>query len=191
MTANLKRCLACSAAATALGLILLGLYSALVTPWLDQLREQRNAITTLSGEIDHLTRISAQGRSLEENRRELDDRVWKAGYFLKADSPASAAVGLIDSVKGMAKRYQAQLIGAEVLPPVMQQDIVRIAVRYHLRGGEHALLNVLYQHENQCPMLFVDNVEIRSLNSVARLDRPRTPQSIDIRFDLLAYMLRD
>jgi len=171
--------------------ILVATYLSVVAPWIDLSREQRRAIAALSQEIEQLRGISAQRHDLMQRRAELDAQTRQTGYFLQASSPDSGAAAMIDSVKSTARRARAQWVEAQVLPPLVGEDILLIAVRVHLRGDEQALLKMLYQHESDCPMLFVDNLTIRPLSSGRRIDQAEASRRIDVRFDLQGYMRRD
>jgi hypothetical protein len=168
----------------------MGLYLA-VAPWIDRAREQRRSIATLSQEIQQLRALLAQRQDLEETLTDLNDRAGKTGYFLEAESPASGGLAMIDSVKSAVRQAGAQWLNAQLLPPIAGQDITLVGIRVHLQGDERALLDMLYQHESDCPMLFVDNLIIRPLQSRRMAEKSEAYQWIDIRFDLQAYMRRD
>jgi len=175
----------------AIGSVCFGVYVAVAAPWIERSAEQRRSIATLSQEIDELRGILAQRQAMVERLADLDDQARKSGYFLQADSPASGAAAMIDSVKGTARRAQAEWVEAQVLPPTVGQDVLLVAIRVHLQGDEQALLKMLYQHESDCPMLFVDNLTIRPLHSGPRIEQTEASRWIDIRFDLQGYMRRD
>lgn len=157
--------------------------------WIGQVRESYQRVSEASTEVARLSALTHQLPLVQHQLIDFDHQLRTSRYLLSATSPGQASAELLAQLKrGLSRR--ASLIDVTFLPSQSRANILRVGIRAHVRGDEHALLSVLYRNEQAHPLLHIENLHVRTLDS-DRQESPRpTGAPLDIHFDLIGYMLQ-
>jgi hypothetical protein len=157
--------------------------------WIGQVRESHRRATEASSTLARLSTIAQQRTLLQAQLTDFHTQLRTSRYFLRASSPDQASAELASHLKRNLPSRNA-LIAIAFLPSQSRANVLRIGIRAHVRGDEHALLRVLYRNEQAKPLMHVENLHVRSLDSARRDSARETPGPLDIHFDLIGYMLQ-
>ena len=175
-----------------LAAVLLAGYSAIVEPiWRDMVAT-RESIDSSRGLIERYRALAAAKPALEAQLAELESRTDDRADTLSAPSDTLAGAALQNQLRALFERVGAVQRSLQALPPVAQDDLVRITVRAQFTAEMPALQVILYELETQRPFLFVDNLDIRRKTSRRRRTQDELADQaagpLDVRLDLSGYM---
>lgn len=159
---------------------------------LAQLQDRLERYNRLLGARDELSGALAQVR--QDNSAEV--------YYLDRAAPPLAATDLQQRVSRAVQSGGGSLSSSQILPATDENGFTRIAIRVQLTGDAETLQKTLYTLETDQPMLFVDNLQIRSRTVRQRArnirgpdgrllppdQRYRTETQIIAQFEVAGYM---
>lgn len=177
-------------------------YRGFKTLWLGQLHHYTNALDQLESRLQRYDRLLAMRSTITSRLAGVrkDDSADK--YYLPETAPPLAATALQQHVSQVIQSSGGSLNSSQILPATTEHGFTRVAVRIQLTGDIGTLQKTFYSLESQPPMLFIDNVRVRSRvirrrNPVrrgadGRIIRPKEPYHTEIRllteFEVAGYM---
>jgi uncharacterized membrane protein len=170
-------------------LITLATISAATLTWIGQVRESAHRAREASTEVARLAALAQQRPLLREQLSDFDRQLRTSRYLLSASSSAQVAAELVTHLKRSLSTHSS-LVEVKFLPSHSRANILRVGIRAHVRGDEHALLRLLYRNEQAQPLLHIENLHVRTLDSARQDPARQTRGPLDIHFDLIGYMLQ-
>ncbi|AGA88929.1 General secretion pathway protein M [Thioflavicoccus mobilis 8321] len=164
--------------------------------WFDRLQTLNAEIASRTEQLHRFQRVL---RTLPRLRAELEqvssNEELKSFYF-DAPTPALAGAELQRRLQDIVQAADGRLISTQLLPSAPGEEPPRVRIRTQLQGTVETLLKVLLETEQARPLLFIDQVSIRSTARPYRSStrRRRTvPQRqeglLTIRLDVFGYAL--
>ncbi len=152
-------------------------------------RALNGEIETLHGRLQRLETIASQDEELRARYARLRQNQATHGYFLQGDSEAVVSADLQRILKNTTTGHGIQLMSTQILPAVKEDSLTRVSLRVRIRGPMEGLVESLYELESNLPLLFLDNLSIRTAVSVRQRLRATSNNSpFEASFDLTAYM---
>lgn len=173
--------------ALAILVLLVGvLVSIAVLPVWSANRHYSQTITTLEGRLEQLQRAAAIGASLQPQYQQLKRLQASDRHYLKSSSDALAAAELQRLVKGTAQASKVDVLSMQTLPTIQEEDVLRCALKVHMRGDLVNIVQMFHTLETGNPFLFLDKVSIR--NVMGRRKNTGTNIPLDADFELYGYL---
>jgi general secretion pathway protein M len=145
---------------------------------------------------DQLHRYQRAGSDRAQRQAELAalaQRSSAADGFLQGANDTLVAAQIQNRLKSLADSAHAELRSTQVLPAQDEGALRRISVRGQFATNVAGALQVFYGLESQYPLLFIDNLNIRSRQGNVRETRSRDPgesDALDLQFDIYGYAQR-
>ncbi len=166
-------------------LVLLLLFLLVVLPW------QRQNATYDQTLHDWQVRLQ-QFREKMEDRAALEAQLNDPGYdasvrtdYLRGSTPALAGAELQQKIKTMVEATGGQLLSTQlVLPSGEEARVPKVSVKVRMIGDTADLLKTLYAVESSRPILFVEDVAVRS----ARKRPSELSEMLNINLTVVGYM---
>ena len=136
-----------------------------------------HAIATTRPSVEsRLARLRAQG---EESTRQ----------YLVRENPSLAAADLQQRVTAIVGSAGGQIASSQVIQRPPEEGHQPVALRLRITGGSAVLQQVLHALESsRQPLLFIDNVTVRSSPPRRQPDQPEPPEMLDISLDVIGYV---
>jgi general secretion pathway protein M len=181
-----RRLIAVSLLILTLGL----LYVAIVLPLLGLARQYSEAIDDLAFRLQRYQKIAAEKNIWLERLEQVKQQGEGNASFISRDTAALASADLQTMIKQTVTDAGGELISTQVIPDKQEEKFTRIAVKVRMNGTVEVLRDVLYALETEQPVLFVENLNLRSTrfqrNPVTRQYQASSKLNID--FDVIGYM---
>ena len=94
--------------------------------------------------------------------------------LLSGESTAITGANLQELFKQRVRQSGGRLQSTQILSESYRESLERIAIKAHFTGSIDVLQKTLHNIEYQKPLLFVDNIEIRSKTTRQRNRRTKT-----------------
>lgn len=135
-------------------------------------------MSRVSGRKDHyVDRIAALRAGIEQS-----------GVYVRAETEALAAAALQQRIKEATGAHGGVVSSVQNLPSSETEGLVRVGVRVMMTASLEEIFYTLHDLESGAPILFVDNLDIKS-NAVRRGRIRQSGETLlTIRFDLLGYL---
>jgi general secretion pathway protein M len=174
------------AAALLVGLVAI-IYLAIVQPVIDARIDQRDQIANLENTLQRYQRVAAQRASREAALAELKQRAAGEDGLLRGANETLMAAAIQNRLKALVDESHGELKSIQILPPQADGPLRRIAVRGQLSVTVEAAQRVFHDLEGGDPLLFLDNIGIRSRDD-SRRRRERAPDGmLEVRLDVYGY----
>ncbi len=181
------RCLISAALAIAL-LVLLGL--AVILPWWSQMALYEEEALDAAERMGRYQSLIASKQDLAKELQQLRADQNKQGVFITAPSTELAAAQLQKQAKDAVSQAGGTLVSTQNLAPDPEDMPEKIRVRVRMKGDAGALADVLHSIESAHPLMFVENLKVKSRRTVKGRRKNRvTTYSLDVNFDLAGYLL--
>lgn len=183
-------------------LVIAGAYTAFERVWLERHQYYSDHLSSLQDRLARYRRMLGARDELADALATVrqDDR--SDIYYLNRMAPPLAATELQQQVSRAVQANGGSLASSQILPADDEQGFTRIAIRVQLTGDMETLQKTLYALETAQPMLFVDNVQVRSRTVRQRVrptrgpdgrpipasQRYRTEVQLIAQFDVIGYM---
>lgn len=183
-------------------LVAAGAYAAFERVWLERYQFYSDHLSSLRDRLARYQRMLGARDKLTDTLTTVrqDDR--SDSYYLNRMAPPLAATELQQRVSRAVQSNGGSLASSQILPAADEQGFTRIAIRVQLTGDMDTLQKTLYALESAQPMLFVDNVQVRSRTVRQRVrptrgpdgrpipasQRYRTEVQLIAQFDVAGYM---
>ncbi|WP_051302553.1 type II secretion system protein GspM [Sedimenticola selenatireducens] len=166
-------------------LVLLLLFLLVVLPW------QRQNATYDETLRDWQVRLQ-QFREKTEDRAALEAQLNDPGHdasvrtdYLRGSTPALTGAELQQKIKTMVEATGGQLLSTQlVLPSGEEARVPKVSVKVRMIGDTADLLKTLYAIESSRPILFVEDVAVRS----ARKRPSELSEMLNINLTVVGYM---
>lgn len=173
-------------------LLIAVLYFGIVAPMIDQYQTLRAETAQAQDQLARFQRAARDRVPRQAALAALEQRSASADGFLSGASDTLAAVQIQNRLKSLADAASGTLRSTQVLPPQDEGALRRIIVRAQLSITVAGVLSVFHDLEAAEPMLFVDNLDIRTRIGDAREYRARGNQEaddglVDVQFDVYGY----
>ncbi len=178
----------CYAAAGLLAVIAFIVGAAVLTPWWSRMSEYDDRIATLLSQLERYRAVAARGPDLESQLIGARQQLQRSDYYINATTTALAAAELQRKAKQVVEQAGGTLVSTQNLAAA-QENPDRLAVRVRMNGGADILAEVLHALEEGRPLLFVENLSIRSNKRVrGRRSNRVTQYTLDSTFDLVGFL---
>ncbi len=171
-------------------LVLLILIMTIIWPIVDQSRQNKQKIESLSMRLQRYKQVAAGKQQVVEKLDSSKARLNKNNQFFKSKSYALASADLQQLVKDAIKQAGGLVTSTQVIPETNEGQFDRVAIRVQLSASITALKEILYKVESSRPMLIVDNLRIRSSKGVydRKLRRRVETDVLTITLEVFGYM---
>ena len=163
---------------TAALLILLGIigvvFSATVLPVLLTSANYRESIDDLDFRMQKYRKIASMKEPLKRQVGRLQSQHMAREDLLSGESTAITGANLQELFKQRVRQSGGRLQSTQILSESYQGSLERIAIKAHFTGSIEVLQKTLYNIEHKKPLLFVDDIEIRSRSTRRRNRRTKT-----------------
>jgi len=181
------RCLISAAVAIAL-LVLVALV--LVLPWWNQMSFYEDAAMAAAERMGRYQNLISGKQEMLRELQQLRAGQNKQGVFVTAPSPELAAAQLQKQAKEAVNQAGGTLVSTRNLAPDQEDMPEKIRVRVRMKGDAGALAEVLHSIESAHPLMFVENLSVKSRRTVKGRRKDRvTTYSLDVSFDLAGFLL--
>lgn len=123
-----------------------------------------NGEQTIADEVDKLDRlraIAARLPALERMKPNEETRAFEQ-WFMGEGTPAMLTAGLQARLRQLAAAQGAEVLQANEVKPKEVDKLTYLGVTLEMSGTASGLHGILNQIETSVPLLFLDNVQIRS-----------------------------
>jgi general secretion pathway protein M len=132
--------------------------------------------------------IAAERGSLEEELSLAQHNIFPSQYYLAGENPALVAATLQNQIKTFVESTGGKLLSTQILPPQVEQESTRIAVRVRLTGNLEAFYKTLYAIESNRPALFIDTVDINVRREPMRRQQDAEQSELMAGYDVYGYL---
>lgn len=168
---------------------ILAAYTLLVEPMIIGYTETGKQIEEMRDQLARFERAAASRPALTKQMKDFEAQQQSRGYLLSGTTDALAAASLQDEVHDLIVASGGTLDSVEPMPGVEEHGLMRITLRVQMTGTSDALFEVLYALEAGNPILFVENLNIRSRGAVGG-ESEAGSESADLamNFELSGYL---
>ncbi|MBY4678556.1 type II secretion system protein GspM [Marinobacterium arenosum] len=179
------------------------LFSLLISPFWARYQEAADRVESLQHQLSVYQRVAAQLPSHQARLDELNRDNPIQPLLMAESRPALAGAQLQQRLNQVVERIGGQMISTQIIKNRDPSELQEIAIKAHMRGNTHHLVQLLHKLAYDTPTLTVENLVVvanqrisraRSRSRARRGNRPTAaPQSgiLDIRFDLIGYTARE
>ena len=171
-------------------LVTLILVMTIIWPIVDQSRQNKQKIESLSMRLQRYKQVAAGKQQVVEKLDSSKARLDKNNQFFKSKSYALASADLQQLVKDAIKQSGGLVTSTQVIPETNEGQFDRVAIRIQLSASITALKEILYKVESSRPILIVDNLRIRSSKGVydRKLRKRVETDVLTITLEVFGYM---
>ena len=156
-----------------LGIIII-LFSVTILPVLIASSNLHESIDELGFRLQKYQNIASMEVPLKNQLTRLESQQVSKEDLLNGESTAITGANLQELFKQRVQQSGGRLQSTQILPESYQGSLERIAIKANFTGSIKVLQKTLYNIEYQQPLLFVDNIEIRSRTTRRRSRRTQT-----------------
>jgi general secretion pathway protein M len=166
----------------------IGLLALLALPtWYLYTRYDR-ALTERRDQVERLSRIASTraevARQLEAMRGK-DTRK----YFLRSGAAALSAAEAQEYVRGMVESAGGRLVTMQALPAKEEGRYRQVSAQVQLAANIHSLRRILHAIETHLPMLFIENLTVKTQVPGNYKPAPGAEPEMFVTFDMHGYSL--
>ncbi|MCP3868266.1 MAG: hypothetical protein GY703_09275 [Gammaproteobacteria bacterium] len=149
----------------------------------------RESIDDLTFRMQRYERTAAMEVPLKTRLTQLESQQIAKEDLLSGESTAITGANLQELFKQRVQQSGGRLESTQILSESNDGYLQRIAIKARFTGNIEALQKTLYNIEFQKPLLFVDNLEIRSKSTNRRSRRKgkKMAQQLTITMDVAGY----
>lgn len=191
--ADRRRCALLWGALVAAAVIVL---ASVLLPWTLQLRQLEQEIAAKRDQAARYQRLVSTLPAVRAALARERDTDTLDELSFAAETPALAGAQVQRTLQEMVREANARPISAQILPVDAQDQPPRVSVRIQLQSDTAQLLDLLLKLEQARPLLFVDQMSIRSSarpesEGQRRARRRRSPANdagdLTVRIDVYGY----
>ncbi len=147
------------------------------------------------GRLEQLERMAASRESIQQLIARIQQDRNITAQYLPQSAPPLAAADLQQRVKAVVEAAGGTLRSTQALPPIEEENAVKVAVNATVSGDTESLQKILYDLESQTPLLFVDNLEVSAREVRQRLPNGRlagySRVQLNIQFEVAGYLRKE
>ncbi|MDH3715617.1 MAG: type II secretion system protein GspM [Gammaproteobacteria bacterium] len=136
-------------------------------------------------------RIAAGSEGMQRDVQRLERWQSSSNLYLRANTAALAAAELQRIVKQQAAARGGRVMSTQTLAGKQEDAFTRVTLKVRLRTDMQGVLHTLHGLESRRPLLFIDNLSIRSRTSRRRdptTGKPIEAVELDITFEVSGFM---
>jgi general secretion pathway protein M len=160
-------------------------YFGIVQPVIESRIDQQEEIARLEASLVRYQRIAEQRNSREAELAELKRRAADADGLLRGTNETLMAAAIQNRIKALVDAAHGELKSMQIMPPQADGPLRRITVRGQIAMTVEAAQRVFYDLEDGEPVLFLDNVGIRSREETRH--RERADGMLEVNLDVYGY----
>lgn len=169
------------------------LYLGIAMPILDAYQSIGADTVQLQDQLHRYQRAGSDRAQRQAELAALAQRSSAADGFLQGANDTLVAAQIQNRLKSLADAAHAELRSTQVLPAQDEGALRRISVRGQFATNIAGALQVFHGLEAQYPLLFIDNLNIRSRQGNIRETRGRDTgesDALDLQFDIYGFAQR-
>jgi general secretion pathway protein M len=174
------------AIALLVGLVVLA-YVAVIQPVAGSWGDQGDQIARLENTLQRYRQVAQQRAVRETELDDLKKRAAGADGLLRGANETLMAATVQNRIKALVEAAQGELKSVQILPAQTDGHLRRITVRGQISMTIGAAQRVFYELEGGDPRLFLDNVDIRSLEETRRLRDRGDTGMLEVHLDVYGY----
>jgi len=169
------------------------LYVAVAQPVLDDYRSTQQSIEDMNSAIERYRRVTAELAQRRATLATLRQRQAATAGFLQGTNDSLVAAQIQNRLKTIVEGAHGELKSSQVLPAQEEGRYRRVTIRGQMVLHLTAAQKVFYAIESASPLLFLDNLNIRTAAAERRRDRGASATAnqdttLDVRFDVYGYI---
>lgn len=182
----LNRSLQSTFAVALLFLAIAVLGAAAAAPYI-QLARIDSEIADQEAELTKLRRDHADEASLREENANLISSGQSATLLLEGETIGIAGATLQRLIADLVVAHNGTASSLQVLPPATEDDLVRISLSLSLSVGIDGLQGFLHALETGQPLIFIDDIRVRSGQSEFSVPDPHLLGPLDVTLQVSAF----
>jgi general secretion pathway protein M len=155
-------------------------------PIVDKYVDNRGRIQDLYDQLTRYRMLAAEEPAVRERLEAFKQRNQGSELYLKGETPTLAGAELQERVKSVVESSGGTLVSTQTMPEAEEQGLVRVSVKVRMRADVEGVQKVLYGLETGRPLVFLENVLVRS--RVVRRRGVVNISELDVSFDVTGYM---
>jgi general secretion pathway protein M len=163
--------------------------------WLDRLSSLDARIDERTEQLQRFQRALRMLPTLHTELEQVRSNDELKSFYFDAPTAALAGADLQRRLQDIVQAAAGRLISTQLLPSPSGEEPPRVRIRTQLQGTVETLLDVLLEIEQARPLLFIDQVSVRSTARPHRTMNQRRPVPtrqdglLTIRLDVFGYAL--
>src|SRR5205085_229414 len=133
-----------------------------INPLVTAYSDADQGVANAEDRLVRLRRIAAAKPTLERELEALRTQSASGQLALRAANSQLAAAEMQDRLKRLIEASGGTMKSTQVLPGRDEKGFRRVALRVTMDGDTEALQKIFYGVETATPLMFVDNIEVRS-----------------------------
>lgn len=179
----------CQAAGGLLGLVVLLVALAVLIPWWSKMAFYDDDIASKGNQLERFLAMNARRPALEAELNTVRRQLQRSNFYMNADTPALAAAELQKKVKQIIESRGGHLVSTQNVDAFGAEGPQQIAIRVRMTGDTEGVTKVLYELESAKPLLFLDNLTVRTQRRVTGRGQDRSfDMVLDVTLDLIAFL---
>jgi general secretion pathway protein M len=169
-------------------LVVAGLYLIIVQPLTAMLIGGEASIADLRDALARYSRVAAELEPLQAQQAAIGKDSREDAMLLHGANETLMAAEIQNKLKELVASAQGELSSSQIMPSEADGNLRRIAVRGQVAISLDGAQRVFRDLEQEQPLLFLDNVDIRSdEGSRRRRQRGVAPGMLQIRLDVYGF----
>jgi len=152
--------------------VVVAVYLGVARPVMDRHGFYRQSVESMEQRLRGYARLIASRPALEKQLQVLQRDRSAQQHFLAAKTPSLAATELRRRVKSVVQAAGGTLVSTQDVQAENGDVFPRVTLKVQMQGSTQALQGVLHALESQRPLLFVEDLRVRS----REIRRRRTPR---------------
>jgi len=149
-------------AVSLLAATLVTLWALVISPLVRAYADAEQGVAETDDRLVRLRRVAAARPALERELAALRVQSSSGQFALRGPNAQLAAAEMQDRLKRLIESSGATMKSTQVLPGRDEKGFRRIALRVTMDGDTDALQKIFYGVETATPLMFIDNIEVRS-----------------------------
>lgn len=125
-----------------------------------------------------LERLAAMRSAGHAQHRSEDATVAK--FLIDGDSSSRATAQMLNRLSAVSSRHGIAIRSSNVIRTKRNGEVSEISIQISYQAGIPAVRGLLHEIETGAPMLIIDELEMRTINSASRTGEPAEPVRLDV-----------
>ena len=177
-----------AAAVGILALLVAGTYFGLMLPLSDDFEQTQISIAQSRDALERYRRVATALPAREAEMTALRERAPARAGFLQGANEMLVAAQIQNRLKALVESAHGELKSTQILPPQEDEHLRRVGVRCQMELTMAAVQQVFYGIETAYPLLFIDNLDMRTHTQRRRDPPPGQEITLDVRLDVYGFM---
>jgi general secretion pathway protein M len=176
-----------AAALALLGLLLMAAYAVVLHPLFGRYEGYQSTLQDLQSHLARYRAVAAERGAVEKRIEAFRRERGNVEVYLRNATSTLASAELQERIKQVVEGGGGTLVSTQTLPDRSDGGLVQVAIKVRMKGEVESMQKVFYELESGRPLLFIDNVFVRS-RMIRRGRNLDTAADLDINFDVVGYM---